>query len=255
MNRFDRTERLLGAAAIECLQNARVTVAGLGGVGSYAAEALARSGVGTLRVIDADVISESNINRQLYALGSTVGQAKTELAAERIRDIFPGCRVEPMQTYIDGETTDAVLTPRPDVLIDAIDTLSPKVGLLQRAVELGVPCILSSMGAARKTDATAVRVADLSQTRHCRLAKWIRKRLRRRGIRSGIRCVYSEEKPKENEPGAEAGIPDFEEPSHTCDGQIREPLGSAPWLPAVFGLTAAAEAVHFIIAADSSTTD
>lgn len=226
------------------LRDAHVTVAGLGGVGSYAAEALTRAGVGNLRLIDADVISESNINRQLFALASTVGQLKVDLAAARLTDINPDCTIETMKDFINEATTDAVLAPRPDVLIDAIDTLSPKVGLLQRAVDLGIPCVISSMGAANKTDATAVRVADLSNTRHCRLAKIIRKRLRRRGIHTGITCVYSEEKTGRIELLGEP--PDFEEPSRTCDGQERPPLGSTPWLPAIFGLTAAAEAVRFL---------
>lgn len=245
MNRFHRTRLLLGDDAIEKLKQARVTVAGLGGVGSYAAEALVRSGVGHLRLVDADGVSESNINRQLYALGSTVGQPKVDLAAARVRDINPDCEIETMKLFIDEVTTDSVLDPLPDVLIDAIDTLSPKVGLLQRAVELEVPIIISSMGAANKTDPQAVRIADLSKTRHCRLAKFMRKRLRRRGIETGITCVYSEEETaKANVPDE---IPDFEEPSKTCDGQVRAPLGSSPWLPAIFGLNAAAEAVKKMI--------
>lgn len=245
MNRFHRTGLLLGAVAMEKLRNASVTVAGLGGVGSYAVEALARAGIGHLRLIDADVISESNINRQLFALGSTVGQPKVELAAERVRDINPNCRIEALQIYIDDTTTDKLLTPRPDVLIDAIDSLSPKTGLLERAVELEIPCIISSMGAANKTDAAAVRVADLAKTRHCRLARFLRKRLRHRGIHSGITCIYSEEETGcANLPNE---IPDFETPSRTCDGQIRAPLGSTPWLPPIFGFRAAAEAVQFLI--------
>lgn len=248
MNRFHRTELLFGPEAMKRLRGATVTVAGLGGVGSYAVEALARAGVGHLRLIDADVVSQSNINRQLYALGSTLGQAKVELAAARVHDINPACRIEALRVYIDSETTDALLTPLPDVLIDAIDTLSPKVGLLQRALELGVPCIVSSMGAANKTDATAVRVADLEQTKHCRLARFIRKRLRRRGIHSGITCVYSEEETGRVDLPDEP--PDFEAPSKTCDGQIRAPLGSTPWLPPIFGFNAAAAAIRFLINRD-----
>lgn len=248
MNRFHRTELLLGPEAMERLRGAHVTVAGLGGVGSYTVEALARAGVGRLRLIDADVVNLTNINRQLFALGSTVGRPKVELAAERVRDINPNCEIEPLRIYIDSATTDQILTPLPDVLIDAIDTLSPKVGLLQRALELGVPCIISSMGAANKTDAQAVRVADLAKTKHCRLARFLRKRLRRRGIQTGITCVYSEEETGRVELPEE--IPDFEAPSKTCTGQIRTPLGSTPWLPPIFGFTAAAEAVKFLINRD-----
>jgi tRNA A37 threonylcarbamoyladenosine dehydratase len=248
MNRFHRTELLLGPEAMKRLRAAHVTVAGLGGVGSYAVEALARAGVGHLRLIDADVVSESNLNRQLFALSSTIGQPKAGLAAARVRDINPRCEVEALKTYINDETTGDVLSPLPDVLIDAIDTLSPKVGLLQRALELEVPCIISSMGAANKTDATAVRVADLSKTRHCRLARFIRKRLRRRGIHTGITCVYSEEDTGRVELPDE--LPNFEVPSKTCDGQVRAPLGSTPWLPPIFGFHAAAEAVRFLINRD-----
>lgn len=245
MNQFHRTGLLLGDEAMEKLNHATVTIAGLGGVGSYAAETLARAGVGHLRLIDADVIGESNINRQLYALGSTIGQPKVDLAAARVLDINPNCHVEPLRCYIDGGSTDNLLTPLPDVLIDAIDTLSPKVGLLQRAVELNIPLIISSMGAANKLDPQAVRIADLSQTRHCRLARFLRKRLRRRGITQGITCVYSEEETGRIIQPDE--LPEFEEPSKTCDGQIRVPLGSSPWLPAIFGLNAAATAVQFLI--------
>jgi tRNA threonylcarbamoyladenosine dehydratase len=248
MNRFHRTELLIGPEGVDRLRNARITVAGLGGVGGAAAEALARSGVGHLRLIDADVIGESNINRQLLALGSTVGEPKAELAAARIRDINPVCEIRTEQIYINGETTDALLDPLPDVLIDAIDTLSPKVGLLQRAVELKVPCIISSMGAANKFDPAAVRAADLSHTRHCRLAKFIRKRLRRRGIDSGIICIYSEEPPVRSADPVD--LPAFEEASKTCDGQDRPPLGSMPWLPPVFGFHAAAQAVQFLLRRD-----
>jgi tRNA A37 threonylcarbamoyladenosine dehydratase len=244
MNRFHRTELLLGPDAMQRLRTASVTVAGLGGVGSYAAEALARAGVGHLRLIDADTVNLTNINRQLYALDSTLGQPKVELAAARIRDINPACSIEALKLYICDETLDEVLAPRPDVLIDAIDTLSPKVALLERAVQQGVPCILSSMGAGNKTDPGAVRVADLSATRHCRLARFLRKRLRRRGIHSGILCVYSEEETGPVELPDE--IPDFEPAPRTCDGRIRAPLGSTPWLPPIFGLTAAAEAVGFL---------
>lgn len=248
MNRFHRTELLIGPEGCEKLRNTRVTVAGLGGVGGGAVEALARSGIGHLRLIDADVVGESNINRQLLALGSTVGKPKAELAAARVRDINPECEIDIRKVYINGETTDFLLDPLPDVLIDAIDTLSPKVGLLQRAVELEVPSIISSMGAANKFDPAAVRAADLSKTRHCRLAKFIRKRLRRRGISTGITCIYSEESPLRKPPPEE--LPDFEEPSKTCDGQERPPLGSTPWLPPIFGFHAAAQAVQFLLRRD-----
>jgi tRNA A37 threonylcarbamoyladenosine dehydratase len=248
MNRFHRTELMVGQEGMERLRDAYVTVAGLGGVGGAAVEALARSGIGHLRLIDSDIIGESNMNRQLLALESTIGKPKAELAAKRVHDINPACEVDIRQTYINDETTDTLLHPTPDVLIDAIDTLSPKVGLLQKAIELKIPYIISSMGAANKFDPTAVRIADLSKTRHCRLAKFIRKRLRRRGISNGITCVYSEEPPLRGTTPDD--LPDFENPSKTCDGKDRAPLGSTPWLPPVFGFHAAAQAVQFLLQED-----
>lgn len=243
-NRFHRNELLLGGEAVQRLREARVTVCGLGGVGAAAVEALARAGIGNLRVIDSDCYGLSNLNRQLFATEKTIGRPKAEVAKERILEINPACEVEAIRMQINEQTTDSVFEPLPDVLIDAIDMLSPKTGLLQRAVELNVPCIISSMGAANRLDPVQVRIADLSKTRHCRLARFIRKRLRKRDIRHGIRCVYSEE--PHRRPATEPETPEFEESSKTIDGQERPPLGSISYMPPIFGFTAAAEAIRFI---------
>ena len=190
--RFDRTLRLIGDSAMERLHNARVTVAGLGAVGSYAVEGLARAGVGNLCVIDFDHVEPSNINRQLYALESTLGQAKTDLCVKRIHDINPDCNVTPMNLFITQESVSEVIDPAPDILIDAIDSLNAKVTLIVSAIEAGI-VVCSSMGAARRMDTTKIRIADISKTRHCPLARFVRKRLRRRGIHKGVTCVYSDE--------------------------------------------------------------
>lgn len=246
MNRFHRTELLIGKSGLEKLQNAHVTIAGLGGVGSYAAEALARSGVGHLRIGDSDKISLSNINRQLFALESTIGRYKSEVAKERLHDINPHIEIEEFRSFIDGTTTRQFLDPRPDILIDAIDTLSPKVGLLEEAIALETPSIVSSMGAATRRDPSKIRTADISKTKHCHLARFIRKRLRKRGIKKGIQCVFSLETNPPVKPVEKMEVPEFEEASTTCDGQVRPPLGSLSYIPAIFGFTIAAEAINFL---------
>ena len=174
--RFDRTLRLIGDSAMERLHNARVTVAGLGAVGSYAVEGLARAGVGNLCVIDFDHVEPSNINRQLYALESTLGQAKTDLCVKRIHDINPDCNVTPMNLFITQESVSEVIDPAPDILIDAIDSLNAKVTLIVSAIEAGI-VVCSSMGAARRMDTTKIRIADISKTRHCPLARFGRNKL------------------------------------------------------------------------------
>ncbi|MBN1676382.1 MAG: tRNA threonylcarbamoyladenosine dehydratase [Kiritimatiellae bacterium] len=240
-NRFARTELLLGAEACARLRAARVVVAGLGGVGSYAAEALARMGVGQLRIVDFDTVKPSNVNRQLYALESTLGRPKVEVARARILDIDPACEVEAMPVFIDDTTVAGVLSGPPDVVIDAIDSLNPKLTLVSRAVESGV-CVISSMGAATRTDPFAVRVADIAETRMCPLARHLRKRLRKRGIGSGVRCVYSVEPDS-----GRRGVADDDGEAEFARGRPRAPLGSLSYMTGIFGLVAAREAVLSIL--------
>ncbi|MFC1467876.1 ThiF family adenylyltransferase [Verrucomicrobiota bacterium] len=243
-NRFHRMELVTGKEGLQKLTDAHVTVVGLGGVGAACVEALARGGVGHLRLIDAGDYELSNLNRQLFATEGTLGQPKAEAAKARVLAINPHCEVTAEKIMVSGETNEHVLSPAPDVLIDAIDMLSPKVGMLEYAYNHKIPCIISSMGAANRTDPTKVSITDLSKTKHCRLARFIRKRLRKRGIHNGIRCVYSEEISGRN---THQEMPDFEAPSKTLDGQERPPLGSMSYMPPIFGFTAAAEAIQFIL--------
>ncbi len=249
-NRFMRTERLLGRDGLARLKAARVAVVGLGAVGSYAAEGLARAGVGHLRLVDFDTVRPSNINRQLYALDSTVGQAKVEVARCRILDINPACEVEALPVFVDAKTVDCVLSPPLDLVIDAIDSLSPKVELIAAAAGAGLR-IVSCMGAAERTDPSKVRIAPLETTRECPLAKWVRKRLRQRGISHGVMCVYSEELPGNTwaRPAAEG-----EEADAALDrGRKRRVLGSLSTLTGIFGLTAATEAIRLLTHAAGTT--
>jgi len=247
--RFSRTRALLGAEAMERLRRATVLVAGLGAVGSYAVEALARSGVGRLRLADFDIVQPSNLNRQLYALGSTLGRPKVEVAAERVRDIHPDCVVEARRVFIAGDTLGLLLAEPPDVLVDAIDALGPKVALLAAAHRAGVWTI-SAMGAATRTDPLAIRVADLAHTERCPLARWVRRRLRALGIVSGIRCVYSiEPAPRAAEAAADPPPAEFE----LRRGRARRALGSLPTVTGMFGLVAAHEAIlHLARGADAA---
>ena len=192
--RSSRTELLFGRDALERLRNARVAVFGIGGVGGYAVEALARSGVGRLDLIDRDVVSLSNINRQIIALGSTVGKYKTEAAAERIRDIDPDIRVQTYNVFYTAETADSFDLSKYDYIIDAVDTVSAKLELITRADKANVP-IISAMGAGNKLDPTRFEVADIYKTSVCPLARVMRRELKARGIKK-LTVVYSKEEPK-----------------------------------------------------------
>lgn len=243
-NRFHRIELVTGKAGLQKLADAHVTVIGLGGVGAACVEALARGGIGHLRLIDSGDYDLTNINRQLFATEATLGQSKAATAKARVLAINPYCHVTAEKLLVEKETNEHILTPIPNVLIDAIDMLSPKVGLLEYAYNHSIPCIISSMGAANRTDPTKVTITDLSKTKHCRLARFIRRRLRKRGIEKGIRCICSEEVTGRN---THQELPDFEEASTTLDGQERPPLGSTSYMPPIFGFTAAAEAIRFIL--------
>jgi tRNA A37 threonylcarbamoyladenosine dehydratase len=239
-DRFNRTEQLIGKDALAKLKAARVAVFGMGAVGSYAVEALARAGVGYLRLVDCDCIRLSNINRQLYALESTLNKPKTEVASARVLDINPACTVDAMQVFAEKSTLPKLLAGPLDVVVDAIDSVTPKVELLAAAVHGGVP-VVSSMGAATRMDPTAIRLGDISETDICPLARFVRKRLRRRGVQSGIRCIFSIEEPRNK--GAPIGN---EEPSFS-QGRIRRPIGSLSYITGIFGLLAAYEVIKIIL--------
>ncbi|MBI1751327.1 MAG: tRNA threonylcarbamoyladenosine dehydratase [Acidobacteria bacterium] len=243
MRWYSRSELLLGEAALDRLRGARVTVFGLGGVGSFAVEALARAGVGHLRLVDHDVVGPSNLNRQLFALRSTLGQPKAEVAAARVRDINPGCDVDPRVTFIHTDTLPNLLEPRPDVVIDAIDSMTCKVALMRTAHESGLP-IISAMGAGGRTDSSQLRVGDLSHTRLCPLAARVRKELRKHGISRGIRCVYSLEPADNKRPANPLDI----EP-HRGPGRARRPVGTISYMPAIVGMMVAEEALRLLLSA------
>ena len=243
MHRFTRTELLVGEQAFSLLASAHVAVIGLGAVGGYAVEGLARAGIGRLTLVDFDEIQLSNINRQIYALETTLGQAKTSLAKERVLNINPACDVTAYNCFADEQTYSAITEKEPDILIDAIDSLNPKIQLLKRSSQQGLK-ILSSMGAALRTDPTMIRIDDLSRTHNCPLARQVRKRLRKFNIEQGITCVYSIEPVHFDYPPPEprdGGLP------HADRGRERCTLGSLPTLTALFGLILANEAIMTVI--------
>lgn len=190
---FCRSEMLIGEN-INKLYNAHVAVFGLGGVGSYAVEALARAGVGALTIVDDDVVSESNLNRQLYALHSTLGRLKTDVAEERIKDISPCCKVDARAVRFDGATANSFDFGSFDYVVDAIDTVSSKILLIELCMQKGTP-VISCMGTGNKLHAELLRVADISQTEICPLARVMRRELRARGIDRGVKTVFSTEPP------------------------------------------------------------
>ena len=239
-NRHNRTELLLGLEAIKKLHNANITVIGLGAVGSHVVESLARCGVGTLRIVDFDEISESNFNRQLYAIEPNLGRLKTDAAFERIKQIDPGINVEVFNTLCHADTFDEVFENPTDVIVDAIDSLNPKVNILYEAVTRNIK-IISCMGAGRKIDPSKITTGDISKTIMCPLAKFVRKRLRNRGIYKGIHCVYSTEKISKET------VSDETEPNFYKSGRERKPIGSLPMITGIFGYIAALEAIKLLL--------
>ena len=234
-NWLERTELLLGPEKLATLRRAHVLVVGLGGVGAYAAEMIARAGVGRMTVADADTVSLSNINRQLVALHSTVGLPKAEVLATRLRDINPAIELTTVEKYIRDEETYALLdAARYDYVVDAIDTLSPKLALIAATLERGMP-LVSAMGAGAKTDPTRMEIADISKTHHCPLAHMLRKRLHKIGIRSGFRAVFSPE------PIREGAI-------ILCEEQNKKSnVGTISYLPALFGIGCASVAIRGLL--------
>ena len=187
-----RTELLLGKEKLEKLAASHVLVVGLGGVGAYAAEMICRAGVGKMTIVDGDKITESNINRQLPALNSTIGRYKTEVIAERLLDINPVVELVTINEFIHDERMIEILDRGYDYVVDAIDTLSPKILLIYHSLQKGIP-VVSSMGAGGKVDPTAIRITDISKTYNCKLARILRKRLHKLGIRKGFTAVFSPE--------------------------------------------------------------
>lgn len=228
-NEFSRTELIFGKEAMEKLSRARVAVFGIGGVGGYAAEALARSGIGALDIIDSDKVSLSNINRQIIALHSTVGEYKVDAAEKRILDINPNIKLRKYNVFFTKENSDEFDFSEYDYIVDAIDTVSGKIELVMNAEDSGTP-IISSMGAGNKLDPTMFEIADIYKTSVCPLARVMRTELKKRGIKK-LKCVYSKEQP----------ITVQEE----YDGKKRIP-GSCAFVPSVAGLIIAGEVIKDI---------
>ncbi len=229
---YSRTVMVLGEEGLEKLRKARVAIFGIGGVGGYTAEALARCGVGTLDLIDNDTVSLSNINRQIYALHSTVGRQKTEAAKERIADICPDTVINAYNTFFMPDNSSEFDFSQYDYVIDAVDTVTAKLEIIRCAKENGVP-VISCMGAGNKLDPSRFRVTDISKTSVCPLAKVIRLELRKRGI-TKVKAVWSDELPQK--PRAEV---------HDNDSAGRRAVpGSLSFVPSAAGLLAASEAVR-----------
>lgn len=246
-HRFSRMKLLVGGEGMEKLKGARVVIFGIGGVGSYAAEALARAGVGHLTLVDFDEICVTNVNRQIHALSSTIGQQKVEAMAERCRQINPQAEVVPVYRFYDAAASDELLGPGFDYVLDCIDHITAKLHLIESCVERQLP-IIASMGAANKVDPTRITVADIGKTEKCRLARIIRKELRKRGIAKGVPVVYSTEefRPLSDETAVCAEncvCPNKEEQRWSCDDR-RVILGSSSYIPPIFGLTMAGEVIR-----------
>ena len=237
LNQFSRTELLLGKDGMERLYRARVAVFGIGGVGGYTVEALARSGIGTLDLIDNDRVCLTNINRQILATQRTVGQFKVDVARERIMDINPDAEVHTYKTFFTPQTATQFDFTQYDYVVDAIDTMAGKLELAEQAQKAGVP-ILSCMGAGNKMDPSAFEVADIYETSVCPLARIMRRELRRRGIER-LKVVYSKEPPVT--PVGEAESP----PDGAGEGvRHRQTPGSNAFVPAAAGLIIAGEVIR-----------
>ena len=231
MEWLERSEMLIGIDNLAKLRSAHVLVAGLGGVGAYAAEMLCRAGIGKLTIIDGDTVQRSNRNRQLPALCSNEGRRKTEVMAERLRDINPDVQLETISEFIRDERLIEIAGYPCDYMVDAIDTLSPKIFLLYHALKNNRR-IVSSMGAGGKLDPLQIRVDDLSKTCNCRLAYVLRKRLRRLGVTTGIKAVFSTEQADKNL-------------VMTCDEQNKKSVvGTISYLPAMFGCVCASVVIR-----------
>ena len=233
-NQFSRTEILLGKCGIDRLKKSRVAVFGIGGVGGYVAEALARSGAGALDLIDNDEVSLTNINRQIIALHSTVGRPKVDVMKERVLDINPECNVRIFQCFYLPETKNLFDFTEYDYVVDAVDTVTAKIQLIVQAKEAGVP-IISSMGAGNKLNPASFEVADISQTSVCPLARVMRQECKKRGIKD-VKVVYSKEKPVESK------LSEEEKKSAEQKGNGLAP-GSCAFVPSVAGLIIASEVV------------
>lgn len=233
---LQRTELLVKEEGIERLQNANILIVGLGGVGSFAAEFLVRSGIGNLTIVDGDTVDITNINRQLPALNSTIGKNKIDVVAERILDINPEINLKKINEFLEPERMEEILTQEKfDYVLDCIDSLSPKLALIITCKRKKIK-LVSAMGAGGKTDPSKVMVRDISKTNNCFLAKQIRKKLKKEQIHKGFRCVFSTEIQDENSLKMTDG-----------SNYKKSFYGTISYMPAIFGLYAAAEVIRFLL--------
>lgn len=235
MSWLERTELLVKKEGIEKLQKANILVVGLGGVGSYAAEFIARAGVGKMTIVDGDVFDETNINRQLPALQSTIGKAKTTILSERLKDINPNIELTVLEEFLSPERAYEIVSKEFDYVLDCIDSITPKINLIVAARRKKVK-IISSMGAGGKLDATKIRVKDIAKTKNCTMARVLRKRLKERKVDKGVKAVYSEEV-------------QIAESVKITDGKNYKKsfYGTISFMPAAFGLQAAAHVINYLI--------
>lgn len=240
-NQFTRTELLLSTENVQKLAQVKIAVIGLGGVGSYAVEALARAGVGSFLLIDFDIVNISNLNRQLIALHSTIGQSKIKLMEQRILDINPNAEIETISDFLSQENREIYLKDI-DYLIDAIDSLGPKIGLIEYCVRHEIP-IISVMGAGNRIDPTKIHISHISKSWNCPLAKRVRKFLRRRGVLKDIPVVFSSEKAIRPETDETEGVDEI----IINRGRQRLTIGSISYLPAIMGMMAASYVIRDIL--------
>lgn len=236
-----RTELLLGKEKVEALRGKHVLIAGLGGVGGYAAEAIARAGVGEMTLVDSDVVKPSNRNRQLLALKSTEEKDKVDLMADRLHDINPNLVLHPVKSFLKDEKIPELLEGSFDYIVDAIDTLSPKIYFIKNCLERGFP-LVSSMGAGGRMDPSRIQVDDLSASHGCTFAQVVRKKLHGLGIRSGFKVVFS----SEPVPKQAVLLTDSEQ-------NKKSTVGTISYMPAMFGLTAASVVIRALLTAHDST--
>lgn len=240
MEQFLRTELLLGKTKTEKIFQSTATVIGIGAVGSFAVEILARMGIGNLKIADFDTVNATNINRQLYAMHSSLGQKKTDVAERRILDINPLCKVEKFDLFANTDTFERIFANRTDIVIDAIDSYNPKLRLIEYCCKNNIR-IVSSMGAALKTDPFSIKYADLFDTHHCRLAERLRGDLRKAGISKGVPCVFSQQ-PAQIKP---LPAPESERTKFGKNGGPKI-LGSTPVITGIFGLLLANKAIEIL---------
>lgn len=230
----DRTRQLIGSQAYQRLRSKKVLLVGLGGVGSYALEALARMGIGTIIIVDGDKIEESNLNRQLLALISTVGRAKTSVALERVGEINPECQVIPHNLWLSEENVDDLLESKPDFIIDAIDQVDAKGVLIEAAVKKNIE-IVSVLGTGKRMSSEGFVLTKLSKTEYCPLARAVRRRVRQLEVKKDIDIIYSP-------------LPLYSSPDQDSSKEQKNSIGSNSFVPAIAGLMAAERAINYLLA-------